>query len=284
MRVNRRSSSAVLGFAVALALAFSAMASGAGAHGISAGAFAPQASPLSPPTEPPEHPTRIAAVHVTNPPTPEFPSNETAVGSYSNPLITGVGDALWAEMVGYSYSAGCPIARAALRVVHINFWGYDGIRHRGSIVVREGYATGVSLAFATLYGLKFRIRRMGPMGKPWGHTPGGYPGADDRKAMAQDNTSAFNCRYVTYSEGSHSWSPHRCGWAIDVNPWENPEEISPGGARHPNDYWFTHRTGAGVLQSSSGPAVKAFTSRGYTWGGTWNTTDYQHFQISGSTC
>ena len=44
-------------------------------------------------------------------------------------------------------------------------------------------------------------------------------GSDDDRSMAADNTSGFNCRFVS---GTTRWSRHAYGTAIDLNPIENP--------------------------------------------------------------
>ncbi len=257
---------------------------GVGAPSGSASTRSPAAElvPSSAATVPPDcnpHAT-LPRINVAKPPTPEFPVGDPAVNCGPDVSISNVGNELWSDMAGYSYHQGgapdCPVAQADLKVVHINYWGFDGVRYRGALVVRQGYAASVADAFTDLYAMGFRIRRMQPLGSQFGHTPGGYPGADDRESMNKDNTSAFNCRYVTFEEASHSWSPHRCGWAIDVNPWENPETTDHGA--EPNAYYYdlNHRQSTGSMSSANDPAVKAFTTRGFTWLG---RTDYQHFGI-----
>ena len=65
-------------------------------------------------------------------------------------------------------------------------------------------------AMRRLFRLHFPIRRM--------RLVDAY-GADDHRSMDADNTSAFNCRFVS---GTDRWSEHAYGRAIDVNPIENP--------------------------------------------------------------
>jgi hypothetical protein len=45
-------------------------------------------------------------------------------------------------------------------------------------------------------------------------------GADDAASMAANNTSAFNCRAIDGHPGV--WSEHSYGWAVDINPVQNP--------------------------------------------------------------
>ena len=229
-------------------------------------------------------PLQLAPVYTNNPPAIEFPNNALAVGAGANPVITTVPQGLWDRMTGYSWTQGCPVGRNDLRVVSVNFWGFDGVRSRGSLVVRYGQGDNVAAIFTKLYDQTFRIRRMEPMAEQFGKTIRNgvtYPGSDDAEAMRKDNTSAFNCRYKTFDENEHVWSPHRCGAAIDINPWENPEEEFDNGVLqgyHPDQYHFDTRTGVGKFTSGD-PQVKALDAKGYsTWGGNWNETDYMHFQ------
>jgi hypothetical protein len=209
-------------------------------------------------------------------PTVRFPQNEPAVGNGANASIGPIPDAAWARMVGYSWTQGCPIGRSELRYVRVNFWGFDGKRARGSIVVNAAIADETAAAFTRLYELQFRIRQMKPMDSRWGKHPKG-PGANDYAAMEADNTSAFNCRYVGGAESSKVYSRHAYGMAIDVNDFENPYR-APDGVVYPDDYWLYRRAPApGVFSSSSSAAVRAFTSQGLRWGGLWSSPDYQHF-------
>ncbi|KQZ89557.1 hypothetical protein ASD62_09820 [Phycicoccus sp. Root563] len=209
-------------------------------------------------------------------PSVRFPRNEPAVGSGANASVGAIPDAAWAKMIGYSWTAGCPVGRSQLRWVRVNFWGFDGKRSRGSIVVNASIADEAAAAFARLYELQFRIRQMKPMDSSWGRNPKG-PGADDYAAMEADNTSAFNCRYVGGEEASKVYSKHAYGTAIDVNDFENPY-VADDGTVYPDRYFLTRRGPApGVFSSSGSAAVRAFTSQGLRWGGLWSNPDYQHF-------
>lgn len=209
-------------------------------------------------------------------PTVRFPRNEPAVGAGANATIGPVPDSVWARMVGYSWTPGCPVGRSQLRYVRVNFWGFDGQRSRGAVVVNASIADAAAAGFTRLYDLRFRIRQMRPMDSSWGRNPKG-PGADDYAAMRADNTSAFNCRYVGGEEASKVYSKHAYGTAIDVNDFENPY-VDSDGTVYPGPYWL-HRRGPapGVFSSSGSAAVRAFTSQGLRWGGLWSQPDYQHF-------
>src|SRR5690606_8291982 len=62
----------------------------------------------------------------------------------------------------------------------------------------------------------FPVARMRPM-----HHYGG----DDARSMADDNSSAFNCRCKV---GGGGLSLHGLGRALDLNPVENPYETASG--------------------------------------------------------
>jgi D-alanyl-D-alanine carboxypeptidase len=104
-------------------------------------------------------------------------------------------------------------------------------------------------------------------------------GADDRKSMAADNTSAFNGRYVS---GTRRWSMHAYGIAIDINPVENPyvsgSYVSPPQGRAYADRSLRRR---GMI-FAGGRVVQAFAAVGWEWGGYWRPArDYQHFSANG---
>jgi hypothetical protein len=211
-------------------------------------------------------------------PRTRFPTNQAAVGSGANASAHPVSDAVWARMVGYSWTSGCPVGRSSLRYITVNFWGFDGHRSRGAIVVNASIASRTVAAFTRLYEQRFRIRQMKVMDSSWGHAPIG-PGADDYTAMDADNTSGFNCRYVGGEESKKGWSNHAYGTAIDVNDFENPYIAGPG--RIYPDAWFaTRRSGyAGAFSSTRSTAVRAFTDQGFRWGGVWSAPDFQHFDV-----
>jgi hypothetical protein len=102
-------------------------------------------------------------------------------------------------------------------------------------------------------------------------------GGDDDASMADDNTSAFNCREVT---GGAGWSQHAYGLAIDINPLENPyvrgdEVLPPAG----QEYLDRDDVRPGMIIEGD-DVVRAFTFRGFEWGGNFRTLkDYQHVAV-----
>jgi hypothetical protein len=175
----------------------------------------------------------------------------------------------WAEL-RHSYRAGCPVGPAQLRTIRLSYWSFDGRARLGKLVVNESVARDVVAVFRRLYAARFPIRRMVPVSR--------YRGSDDA-SMAADNTSGFNCRFVS---GTSRWSMHAYGLAIDVNPVENPYvsggRVRPAAGRSYLDR-ASRRSGMAVER---GVLVRAFASVGWKWGGHWRgSADYQHFSTNG---
>ena len=169
----------------------------------------------------------------------------------------------------HSYRAGCPVGPSQLRLLRLSYWGFDGSAHVGSLVVRDRIARDVVAVFRRLYAARFPIRRLRKVDA--------YRGSDDA-SMAADNTSGFNCRFVS---GTRHWSQHAYGEAIDVNQVENPyldgSRVSPPAGRGYVDR-SRQRPGMAV---AGGVLVRAFAAVGWQWGGRWATPDYQHFSATG---
>jgi D-alanyl-D-alanine carboxypeptidase len=174
-------------------------------------------------------------------------------------------------MRGSSWRPGCPVGLDELRVVRVTFWGFDRQAHRGRLVVHRTVARDVARLFGTLYAARFPIRKIRLVD---------YYGADDKRSMKDDNTSAFNCRYR--NGVCCTWSMHAYGKAIDINPVENPELWS-GGISPPNGATYADRSDKRKGMIFHGDVVwKAFHAIGWRWGGDWSwPVDYQHFSTNG---
>lgn len=150
----------------------------------------------------------------------------------------------------------------ALALVEVSFTDLAGAPRKGSLLVDAGIAEEVQAIFGELHALAFPIERIEPVSA--------Y-GWDDAASMRANNTSAFNYRVVV---GTDRVSNHALGMAIDVNPLLNPcvrmdGSVLPAGATY-------DPSRPGTLLAGS-PAVRAFTDRGWDWGGLWPDPDWQHF-------
>jgi poly-gamma-glutamate synthesis protein (capsule biosynthesis protein) len=205
--------------------------------------------------------TSLAATSAADPvPVPRFAGG-----------IDGIDPRLRKRMSGVSWHRGCPVGFADLRLLRVRHRGFDGRSHRGRLVVHRDSAKAILGVMRRLYELRFPIRQIRLVDAF---------GADDRRSMAADNTSAFNCRFVA---GTTEWSEHAYGHAIDVNPVENPYVTGSGYVSPPAGARFAgrgdHRDG---MIHRGGGVVRAFADAGWRWGGSWSgTRDYQHFSAGG---
>jgi hypothetical protein len=177
-----------------------------------------------------------------------------------------------AASLGRSWHAGCPVGPAQLRRVTLSYVGFDGRQHTGAVVVATSAVPAVTRVFERLYAARFPIRRMRTID---------HYGGNDRRSMAADNTSAFNCRYAS-APGPKRWSAHAYGQAIDVNTVENPyvqgSYVQPAAGRAFLDR-SRYRPGMAVV---GGVLIRAFAAVGWQWGGRWTgSPDYQHFSATG---
>ena len=170
----------------------------------------------------------------------------------------------------HSWRPGCPVPIEELRLLTLDHWGYDGVEHRGELVVHATHAQAIVDAFRALFDARFPIERM--------QLVDAYAG-DDFASTADNNTAAFNCRSVVGRPGA--WSEHAFGRAIDVNPLVNPYLGEPR-LKDPRLAPYRDRSvdAPGVIRPGDA-AVTAFATVGWQWGGTWSTPDYQHFSATG---
>jgi len=150
-----------------------------------------------------------------------------------------------------------------LRLVNVYYYGFDDKLHKGQLVVHKEIVLDMIEIFEIIRESRFPIGKVIPISK--------Y-GWSDEKSMQDNNTSAFNYRFIS---GSRVISNHAAGLAIDINPSLNPY-IKNGNSLPENCIYDT--TKAGTILSDS-ELVKEFKRRGWQWGGDWKSLkDYQHFE------
>lgn len=208
-----------------------------------------------------------------------------------------------------SYKDGCPVPPEQLRLLTIPHWDFHKKIQIGALVIHEAVAEQVLDIFEDLRHAGFPIEKMRLIEE--------YEANDDA-SMDDNNSSAFNCRPITGMTGN--FSNHSYGKAIDINPVQNPylkitkaadaeaflKEVpaSAAASQFPSELTrycmrFAEQCqvlpaqGARYLKRDKAPGVivkddavyRAFTKRGWTWGGSWPSsrgnrprTDYQHFE------
>jgi hypothetical protein len=176
--------------------------------------------------------------------------------------------AVTASMVPKTYRSGCPVKPASLRLLTLNYWGFDGLVHKGELIVRDAAVQKMITAWTATFNAHFPVHRMLRVD---------VFGGSDIRSMAADNTSAFNCRQVTGNP--YALSPHSYGFAIDINTLENPY-LAANNVWYPSNglaYRDRSNSRPGMLFSGSTP-TKSLKAQGYLWGAIWRQPDYQHFQ------
>ncbi|MBI2244819.1 MAG: M15 family metallopeptidase [Nocardioides sp.] len=207
-------------------------------------------------------------------PRKNLPPQPRAVGAGGNVVVTPVPGRVWRQMTGISWHRGCPVGRAGLRLVRVNYWDYAGYPRRGELVANSGAARAMGAVFAEMYRRELPVRSMFRVDRfGWGKPS---RGGNDYASMAAGNTSAFNCRDVTGRPGVRS--PHSYGRSLDVNTWENPYRSARGTV--PNRWWQGHSHPRVAWRSRSHPVVALMARHGFRW--TYGLGDTQHFDYVGS--
>jgi hypothetical protein len=167
-----------------------------------------------------------------------------------------------------SWRPGCPVRRDDLAWVRLTYWGFDHDRHSGEMLVNRSVAADLVDVFRKLYRARFPIESMGIARLADLDAP---PTGDGNV------TGSFACRPV---RGGTEPSQHAYGLAVDLNPFQNPyrsgDVVLPELASAYLDRGWV-RPG---MVTPGGPAVRAFASIGWEWGGSWSSLrDYQHFSL-----
>lgn len=179
---------------------------------------------------------------------------------------------IFEKMQGRSYKENCTVPREELRYLHILHVGFDNNTHEGELIVNKRIAEDVLDIFKELYKAGYQIEKVRLIDE--------Y-NAQDELSMRDNNSSAFNFRYISYST---TLSKHAMGLAVDINTLYNPYikqvdgrlNIEPANAVNYVDRnrQFPHKIDHDDL------CYKLFTKYGFEWGGDWeDSKDYQHFEI-----
>lgn len=151
-----------------------------------------------------------------------------------------------------------------LCLLEVCYFSFDGKLHQGQLVVHKKLRRDLLDIFTLIRNTGFKVARVIPMVK--------YGWSDDL-SMADNNTSAFNYRFVA---GTQRLSLHAAGQAVDINPFRNPVFYKDGVSAPPGASYDL--TADGTLYGES-PIVQAFQSKGWRWGGNFESVrDYHHFE------
>ncbi len=153
--------------------------------------------------------------------------------------------------------------RKKLVIVKVQYFSFDNKLHEGQVVISGDLRSDIEKIFTKIKEEKFPVAKVIPVS---------HYGWDDEKSMEDNNTSAFNYRFIA---GTKKLSNHSFGRAIDINPLLNPyirkDLHQPEGSVYDT-------TQPGTITKSTF-LVKEFKKLGWDWGGNWkDRKDYQHFE------
>jgi D-alanyl-D-alanine carboxypeptidase-like protein len=218
--------------------------------------------------EPQDLPSSVAGTQSASPsPVPEPPPRFEG-GVYP------IGPALRDQLVPRNWRPGCPIPIEDLRVVRVSYWDFEGLVRTGPLVLNERVARDVLWVFRQLFHAKFPIHRIG---LPPRYRPPRPEDYENRRNLS----SSFNCRPATGNTGS--LSHHSYGWAVDINPLQNPYVRNDGSVLRRAAERYRDRTQhrRGMIHPGD-VVVRSFAAIGWEWGGDWHTLkDYMHFSLTG---
>lgn len=189
--------------------------------------------------------------------------------------ISPIPDDIFAKMQGKSFKDNCTVPRDDLRYIKVLHVGFDGETHVGELVVNRVIADDVLDIFKQLYEAGYEIEKIRLIDE--------YD-ADDERSMRDNNSSAFNFRYISYST---TLSKHALGLAVDINTLYNPyvkkvdgrRNVEPANAEKYTDRSvdFLHKIDHDDL------CYKLFVEHGFEWGGDWVTENSYSDSAEGGT-
>ncbi len=186
--------------------------------------------------------------------------------------ISKITDEIFARMQGKSFKEDCTLPREDLRYLHVLHKNLQGETLEGELVVNVHIADTVLDIMKKLYEADYPIEKIRLVDE--------YD-ADDERSMADNNSSAFNFRFVSHTT---KISKHGYGLAIDINPLYNPYITTRNGEMNvepANGMPYVDRSGDYPYKIDENDlAYLTFREAGFEWGGAWkNSKDYQHFEI-----
>jgi D-alanyl-D-alanine carboxypeptidase len=186
-----------------------------------------------------------------------------------------IGPTLRKMLIGRNWTSGCPVPIDDLRVLRVSYWNFRGGVGTGPLVLHERVARDVLGVFQRLFRARFRIQVIDLAAKDRPITREDYWNKGRRSV-----TASFNCRPAT---DSTSLSQHSYGWAIDINPLQNPYVRSDGSTLRRIAQEFKDRSQQRIGMIHDGDiVVRSFAAIGWEWGGHWHTLkDYMHFSLTG---
>ncbi len=178
---------------------------------------------------------------------------------------------IYRRIEGLSYKKECTIPLDELRYVNVLHYDLNGRILTGELICHRSISRDLIEIMRTLFEARYPIERMVLIDR--------YQ-ADDVRSMEENNSSAFNFRFIA---GTKRLSKHSQGLAIDINPLYNPYVKQTG-----EKVFVSPASGAPYTDraadfpykiDTTDLCYKEFIRHGFVWGGSWTSSkDYQHFE------
>ncbi len=205
--------------------------------------------------------------------------NQEQLGSLENPII----DSNMSIESALRPNPNCEIPERIFWnqvMITVKYLSFDGKYHQGQIILDKKLQKDIKEFFEFLLKEKFRVNKAVPVA----HEDYCF---DDTKSMKDNNSSGFNPRFVG---GTTKLSKHGMGWAIDLNPIQNPyfggkeklvTPINPKDKKASGNFEYYNIDKPGTIT----PWIADFLiKRGWTWGLEWYKAennpivDIHHFE------
>ena len=176
---------------------------------------------------------------------------------------------------GRSYKDDCTVPVEDLRYLHVLHRDLEGNVHEGEMICNKRIAVDLLEILRELYENDYPIEKIRLVDE--------YDAVDEA-SMADNNSSCFNFRFVSYS---NHISKHGYGLAVDINPLYNPYTKMVNGERSvepANGVPYLDREKEFPYKITRDDlCCRLFLEHGFNWGGDWeNSKDYQHFEMPAS--
>ena len=177
---------------------------------------------------------------------------------------------------GKSYTENHRITLENLRYLKLLHYNFDHEIQVGECIVNEEIAQDCIEIFTELFEAEYEIYSMYLIDDFWT----GEGSSSDTASMNANNSSAFCYRVIA---NTTKLSNHALGYAIDINPLQNPYITYKDGMPvyyHDNAEEYADRSiSKDHMITHEDLCYQLFTEHGFTWGGDWkNSKDYQHFE------
>lgn len=193
------------------------------------------------------------------------------------------GDKIYNRIINKSFVENDSITLEELSYLKFLHYNYEGKTQVGELIVNKKISNIVINMLNEFFKEKYQINKF-RLVDDYFEREDEDRNEIDRKSIMDNNSYGFFYRKIY---GTDRLSHHSKGYAIDINPKENPYLPFRNGAYDYNGLtpeeieYLTHRDdGRKHVIVHSDIAYKEFSKNGFEWGGDWeHTKDYQHFEV-----